>query len=258
MPSLRLAVCWHLDSGVGPEVAGSAPDPNRSRPVGHSVSSHLGIEIRSYDRAIRQFIPGYEEMLRVAAREIVRGSPDRVLDLGAGTGALAEAVLSIDGSVTVELVDVDPEMLAQARVRLSRFPERTRHAGQSFLDPLPACDAVSASLALHHVGTVEAKISLYGRVWAALSPGGVFVNADAVVSAEPSEREATMRTWVGHMVRSGIGEAQAYEHLAQWAEEDTYFPLDVELSALESAGFEAECAWHRAPLAVVVARKRSS
>ena len=225
--------------------------------MGHSVRSHLGIEIRSYDQAIRRFIPGYEEMLRVAAREIVRSSPAHVLDLGAGTGAFAEAVLSIDGSVTVELVDVDPEMLAQARVRLERFAGRARHSGQSFLDPLPACDAVSASLALHHVRTVDAKRNLYRAIWASLAPGGVFVNADAAVPAEPAAREAVMGVWVDHMVSSGIEEAQAYENLALWAEEDTYFPLEVEISALESVGFDAECAWHHGPFAVVVARKSS-
>jgi len=121
--------------------------------VSHSVRSHLGIEIRSYDETIRRFIPGYEPMLEAASRELVRHGPELVLDLGAGTGALAEAVLLADDDVTVELIDVDPEMLSQARARLASFAVRARFSGISFLGPLPSCDGASASLSLHHIRT---------------------------------------------------------------------------------------------------------
>ena len=77
----------------------------------HSVRRHLRVAIDAYDAMIRQFIPGYEEMLRTAARELAPVSSGLVLDLGAGTGALAEAILETSGHGTVELVDVDAEML---------------------------------------------------------------------------------------------------------------------------------------------------
>lgn len=225
--------------------------------MGHSVRSHLGIEIRSYDEAIRRFIPGYEAMLEVASFELVRNGPELVLDLGAGTGALAEAVLLADGDVTVELIDVDPEMLAQAQARLASFTERACFSGISFLGPLPSCDGASASLSLHHIRTLDAKRSLYRRIHAALRPDGTFVNADAAVPAEPSAREEVLRQWVEHMVSCGIGEHEGYEHLKRWGEEDTYFPLEDELEAVEAAGFVADCVWRQGPMAVVVGRKHA-
>lgn len=223
--------------------------------MGHSVRSHLGIEIRSYDETIRRFIPGYEAMLEVASRELVANAPALVLDLGAGTGALSEAVLLADGGVAVELIDIDPEMLAQARARLAGFAVRARFCGISFLGPLPPCDGASASLSLHHIRTLDAKRSLYRRIHEALRPGGTFVNADAAVPEEPSAREEVLRQWVEHMVSCGIGESDGYEHLEQWADEDTYFPLEAELEAVEAAGFAAECVWKQGPMAVVVGRK---
>lgn len=225
--------------------------------MSHSVRNHLGIEIRSYDETIRRFIPGYEAMLEAAARELVGHGPELVLDLGAGTGALAEAVLLADDSVTVELIDVDPEMLAQARARLAGFTERTRFSGISFLGPLPSCDGASASLSLHHIRTLDAKRGLYRRVYEALRPDGTFVNADAAVPAEPAAREEVLRQWVQHMVSCGIGESEGYEHLERWGEEDTYFPLEDELEAVEEAGFVADCVWQQGPIAVVVGRKRA-
>ncbi len=228
---------------------------NRQRIImNHSVHRHLGIEIRTYDETIRRFIPGYETMLAVAAREIARTTPGLTLDLGGGTGALSEAILSADGSGTVELIDIDPEMLVQARTRLERFDGRVRFTESSFNMPLPPCKAVAASLALHHVPTMDAKRALYRRIYDALRSGGAFVNADATMPAAPPEREATWRNWIDHMVARGIDEPRAREYFTQWAEEDTYFPLEEELEAARAAGFDAECVWQQGPVAVVVAR----
>lgn len=223
--------------------------------MSHSVRHHLGIEIRSYDETIRRFIPRYEDMLLVAAREVRRLQPRRVLDLGAGTGALSEVLLNACDTCVLELIDVDPDMLSRARTRLRGFQGRVRFSELSFLGPLPGCEGAAASLALHHVRTIDAKRALYGRIFDALEAGGVFVNADAAVSADSVEREVTFRGWVGHMVSQGIEESQAFEHLTKWGEEDTYFPIKDELSALASAGFEAECVWRHGPMAVLVGRK---
>ena len=223
--------------------------------MNHSVHRHLGIEIRTYDEKIRRFIPGYETMLAVAAREIVRAKPDLTLDLGGGTGALSEAILSADASGTVELIDIDGGMLAQARSRLARFDGRVRFTESSFHAPLPPCDAAAASLALHHIPSINEKRALYRRIYGALRDGGVFVNADATMPAAPPEREATWRSWINHMAASGIEEPRAREYFAQWAEEDTYFSLESELDAVRTAGFDAECVWRRGPIAVVVGRK---
>lgn len=220
----------------------------------HSVRRHLRIETAAYDAAIRRFIPGYQTMLEVVAAEFASARPGRVLDLGAGTGALSEAILAHDGARSAELIDVDPEMLAQARRRLERFAGRVRVRETSFLAALPACDGAAASLALHHVPTMDEKRALYGRIRAAVRPGGVFVNADATMPAEPAEREAVRRLWVDHMTACGIDEKRAFEHLEEWAEEDTYFPLDEELAAMRDAGFDAECVWREAAIAVVVGR----
>ncbi len=85
--------------------------------MSHSVRRHLRIEIDAYDAMIRRCIPGYEPMLKVAARELACVGSGLVLDLGAGTGALSETILEA-GTASVELLDVDPEMLARARNRL--------------------------------------------------------------------------------------------------------------------------------------------
>ena len=224
--------------------------------MSHSVRRHLRVETAAYDDAIRRFIPGYETMLQVAAEAVAAVRPRLVLDLGAGTGALSAALLEPSDTGSVALVDVDPEMLDQARERLAPFGDRARFLEQSFHDPLPPCDAIAASLSLHHVPTLAEKQNLYRRIFNAMNPGGVFVNADAVMPSDPVGRSATYDAWAQHMAKHGIERPQAFQHFEEWAEEDTYFPLEDELAALRTAGFEAECPWHRPPMAVVAGRKR--
>ena len=224
--------------------------------MSHSVRRHLRVEIEAYDRTIRAFIPAYEEMLERAAGAVAESRPARVIDLGAGTGALAQAVLQRCEGASVELIDADAEMLDQARERLAPFASRVSYSVRPFQGPLPACDAVVASLALHHVPTLAGKREIFAAIHAALPTGGVFVNADATMPADPAARQADYETWAAHLVSCGIEEEQAWRHFQEWSGEDTYFPLEEELAALEETGFEAVCLWRAVPQAVVRAVKR--
>ena len=227
-------------------------------PMSHSVRQHLQLDIEAYDGSIRAFIPGYEAMLRCAAEAVAEIQPERVLDLGAGTGALAEVILEQSDAAVVELVDVDEEMLGRAQARLRRFGERVCLRRQSFNDPLPGCDAVTASLALHHVPDIGAKAALFARIAQALRPGGLFVNADVTMPEADPERAADYATWAAHLVACGIPEARAYQHFDEWSDEDTYFPLETELQAMHEAGFDADCVWRQTPSTVLVGRRRAA
>lgn len=221
----------------------------------HSVRRHLCVEVDTYDAAIRSFCPGYEEMLGVLAAAVARSGALRVLDLGAGSGALSEAILQASDRVTVQLLDQDMDMLGHARVRLARFVDRATFTEGSFLDVLPKCDAAVASLSLHHVRTLGAKRELYGRIHDSLAAGGIFLSGDAAVPGAGAARDAAIRAWTNHMGTCGIDTEGARANLAAWSREDTYFSLRQELDALERAGFDADCIWRCGPMAVVAGWK---
>lgn len=219
----------------------------------HSVKRHLDVDPRGYDTQIRRFIPHYDDMLATGVELLAAMTQPtaRVLDLGAGTGALSAAVLAGLPQARVTVLDVDLEMLNRARTRLARFGDRVTFDERSFLDPLPAADAVVASLALHHVHQLERKTELYRAIHAALTPGGVFLNLDAAVSEDPRLNTLTFDRWAAHMGANGISEAEGRGHFAAWADEDRYFPLDRELAALRRAGFaEVDCLWRRGTCAI--------
>lgn len=224
--------------------------------MSHSVRRHLRLEIDDYDAVIRRFIPGYERMLAVAADAVAAVGPEHVVDLGAGTGGLSEALLDRNEVGGVELLDVDPEMMVRARSRLERHGDRARFTLRSYDEPFEACDAFAASLSLHHIPTLDEKAKLFGRAFEALRPGGALVSADVNMPEDEAERDALYRHWADHQVSRGIPEEEAWANFEVWAEEDTYLPLDVELAALRDVGFEAERIWNDGPVGVVVARKR--
>lgn len=110
-----------------------------------------------------------------------------VLELGSGSGAMAEATARRYPDAVVTATDVDPRMVAACQRRLAPLPNAAatradvtdlRFQDQTF-------DLVASYLMLHHVVEWERALKEIARV---LRPGGVFVGYDLD------------RTWLGELV----------------------------------------------------------
>lgn len=221
------------------------------------AASHLGIRLREYDARIRTFIPRYEEMLD-AASAALRALPRRrplVLDLGIGSGALAARSIAVLPGARIVGIDNDDGMLRLARQRLGTRLSTVR--GDFRSADLPRCDAVTASFALHHVPSRHGKAALYARCFAALSRGGLFVNADCCLASNRRTRALDRGAWLAHL-RRRYGGARATRYLRAWAKEDVYFRLEDEIALLKSAGFTVDVPWRRDSFAVIVGAKREA
>jgi tRNA (cmo5U34)-methyltransferase len=98
-------------------------------------------------------------------------------------------------------------MLTQAEDRLGHDPRCTL-VQQVFEAPLPEgpFDAVVSALAIHHLED-DAKRDLYRRAAAALSPGGVFVNAEQVAGATAWVSEYQQARWREEAFAAGTSQA---------------------------------------------------
>lgn len=223
-----------------------------------AVSTHLKIDLADYDARIRTFIPHYEEMLDAAAAGLVAVARplDTLVDLGIGTGALAERLLAAARRARLVGIDEDEGMLAMAARRLPA--RRTTLINASFLDAaLPRCDAVTASLALHHIEHHRQRTALYRRVAKALRRGGVLITADCHPPGDPVLATRARQLWLDHLA-SSYGRPEARRFLRAWSDEDFYVPLPVELALIEGAGLSPDVIWRRDSFAVIVATLTSS
>jgi tRNA (cmo5U34)-methyltransferase len=212
-----------------------------------SVAAHLGIELSEYDARIRTFIPDYEEMLDVAAAAVPRATRTLV-DLGVGTGALAAACLARTPRARAIGIDADAAIMTLAAKRLGS--RATLYPGAFGRIPLPRCDAVVASFALHHVRTRPAKRTLYRKIRSALRPGGALITVDCQPAQQRSVRRAQFDAWLEHL-RAAYTPQAARGLLRAWSHEDVYVPLDDELALLRDAGFRPEILWRRGAFAVI-------
>ncbi|OXM49946.1 class I SAM-dependent methyltransferase [Amycolatopsis alba] len=134
--------------------------------------------------------PDYPEKALAWGLAGARKSPDRVLDLAAGTGKVSEGLLAMGVAVTA--VEPDPKMLGQLTRTL---PAVTPLIGTAERIPLPdeAVDAVVVGQAFHWFDLDRA----YPEIARVLKPGGVVAalwNHDDESAGWPAELNALIKT----------------------------------------------------------------
>jgi len=200
---------------------------------------------RDYDSLRRQLIPCFDPFydMAVALLPFAPDRPPRVLDVGAGTGLLAERVARRFPAAELTLLDVSQEMLARARARFAADPRVRFEVGDYSQVPLGGpFDAVVSALSIHHLADTD-KRALYARVHDALAPGGVFVNADNVRADDPEVQRRDRRAWIAAIKAAGLDEAQLDAALDR-TRVDILAPLDLQLGWLRDLGFvEVDCAY---------------
>ena len=174
---------------------------------------------------VQDEIPGYAELQDHAAQAAAGVDAHAVLELGIGTGETTRRVLAHHPQARLTAVDSSPKMLERARETFPDADVRLRRLE----DPLPEgpFDLVFSALAVHHLDGAG-KRDLFGRVHAALRPGGRFVLADVVVPENEGDQQIGI-DWVM----------------------DLPDRLDDQLEWLRDAGFDAEATWSYKDLAVV-------
>jgi tRNA (cmo5U34)-methyltransferase len=162
-----------------------------------------------WDRRADLVIPHRQEVFDVVVT-VLPYPPDaaiRVVDLGAGTGSLAERILDRWPGASVICVDNSAEMVDLGRARLAGYGERVTWLLADLGDPgwpasLPAAfHAVVSTYAVHLLAD-EAKRRLYRWGYEVLPPGGCLVNADRLQAASPELDALYHEQWMQFIVRN--------------------------------------------------------
>jgi tRNA (cmo5U34)-methyltransferase len=204
------------------------------------IKQHFEEEAHKFDRIIQQLIPYYEEMLQalISAIPFDNDYPIRVLDLGCGTGTVAQYILQAFPQSHVTCLDFSKQMIGMAQAKLANF-SRVSYLVQDFREytPTHSYHAVVSSLALHHLVTDEEKRAFYQKIHNTLLPGGCFYNADVVLGASEYLQSIYMGRWKAFMQRQISKEEVENVWLQKYSEEDRPAQLVEQLTWLSDIGY---------------------
>ena len=185
-------------------------------------------------------------------------APIRILDIAAGYGALAVALLKDRPKATAVCLDASAEMDKLGRERNASFGSKIEFVQASIETPewLKAIngvfDAVVSSRALHHFTADERRRFMFKEIFGIVRAGGCFINADNVRAATPSLRERNRNArdnWLQECIRQSSGGQTTLEELRAASPSAYHGPhnnsyLEEELAWLREAGFEdVDCFW---------------
>jgi tRNA (cmo5U34)-methyltransferase len=223
------------------------------------VKDHFEEDASEYDDTISHFVPYYREQNEVIMELLPFEGTARVrgLDLGAGTGVLAEGILRRYPLAEVTVFDLAENMLAAARERLRKFDNRVAFRKGDFSrdDFGVGYDLILSGLSIHHLGDPQ-KRELYRRIYLALNPGGVFLNRDVIRGATDRLDEVYLRLWRGYVRSMGEDDAALME---RYHAEDVPASVEDQLEWLRQAGFvDVGCHWQRINYAIFGGHKYTS
>lgn len=168
------------------------------------------------------------------------------VDLGAGTGAAARAVLDRYPSSRAVLADYSPLMMDEGRRALADYEGRYSYveldmaSGRWPAELDGGLQAVISSLCVHHL-TDQRKQGLFHEVFERLAPGGWYLNYDPVAADDPAVEEVWQRVHDRRDPEAAQKRAhRTPEEHERWENHIRHIiALDPQLEFLKTAGFDA-------------------
>ena len=214
-----------------------------------------------------QYTP-YRRVMIEALRDLIPAphgdGPRHVVELGAGGGTLAKAVLDRYPACSYTALDGSETMLGRLHEALAGYGDRATVRRFLLEDkrwrrelPRPL-DAVLASLVLHHL-TADGKREIFHDIAMRLEVGGALLIADIVEPANDRARAVYANQWNETILDQTGEESLRFFRQSKWnyyeiGAIDPYdkpSPLAAQLRWLEEAGFrQVDCFWMHAGHAV--------
>jgi ubiquinone/menaquinone biosynthesis C-methylase UbiE len=228
----------------------------------------------SFLNGVRGAIPGAElqlTVLRKTAKFFVP-EPRRILDLGCGDGILGRLLLETFPETSVVFADFSDPMLEAARARLGENSRaqivRVDFSSPEWVNQIPKgvpFDIVVSGFAIHHQ-LDERKKEIYSEIFRILSPGGIFLNHEHVLSSSPAGEQLFDEFFVDqlHRFHATSGDQKSLSEVMETyynrpdKKENILSPVDLQCRWLQEIGFhDVDCFFKIFELTIFGGRKSS-
>ena len=224
----------------------------------HRVKETFEAIASTYDEQRRWIIPELDEFYGAAVRAAAQPlKKPAILDIGAGTGLLSELLCEAYAGASVTLLDISEKMIEVARRRFAgREGVRFVVADYRHGDLGGPFDAICSALSIHHLEKEE-KRDLYQRIYGALKPGGVFVNADQVEGETPELHRRNLAYWDDFVLHGPLDPAEIRAMVERRKTLDRMEKLSLQLGWLKEIGFsDVDVPYKNRSFAVFTGRRK--
>ncbi|MDD6037885.1 MAG: class I SAM-dependent methyltransferase [bacterium] len=191
-----------------------------------------------YDKKIANTIPYYEAFNEQTFDVIEQCNFEKIhwLDLGCGTGSLAQAAFDRFENCEFVLVDPAEKMLDIAREKMEGKKVHYYCTDSASID-FQNCFEVVTAIQSHHYMQKEERRKATENVFKALKAGGIYISFENVVSDDASIKSRELSRWGAYQQRHGKSKEESDAHLARCGTD--YFPITVEehMKLLIQTGF---------------------
>ena len=209
--------------------------------TGNSIAVAFDAVATIYDAARPRLVPCFDRFygtaVRLSSHALRNTAEPDITDLGAGTGLLAALVSRSLPQARFTLIDISADMIEQAQKRFSSLDAQAAFIVADYaMSALPQDqDAFVSALSIHHLEDCD-KQALFTRIFDALAPGGIFINAEQVAPEPPAVMADALEGWETDVRAAGGSE----DELASARERMTHDKCASESAQLEwmrAAGF---------------------
>lgn len=220
-----------------------------------NIGQQFNLIAEEYDQNRRKFIPCFDDFYQNTTAFLAANlaKPERILDLGAGTGLLTSFWFRHFPEAEYVLTDIADGMLDVARRRFAGLDNvRCQVSDYTKAFPDGTFDAIISALSVHHLEDAE-KERLFARIFETLPEGGIFVNYDQFCAGTPEMNVWFDTYWESRLAASGL----TAQDIALWQERrklDRECSAEQETDMLRRCGFRAvKCVYACQKFAVIAA-----
>lgn len=220
-----------------------------------TIEEQFNIIAKEYDCNRKKFISCFDEFYKLTTDFITSNinAPNRILDLGAGTGLLSYFwYLNFPESEYV-LVDIAQDMINVAKKRFGGI-DSIKYETLDYSEKFPQgdFDCIISALSIHHLSDEEKK-SLFKRIYEKLPSEGIFVNYDQFCGGSPKMNRWFDSYWEKQLENCSLKQ----EDIRLWKERrklDKECSVEKEIDMLKVCGFkEVKCVYSNQKFSVILA-----